>query len=121
VCGAVGYSIGAGESQPPLLDDAEVALLVMGDGSARRSTTAPGYFDERAADFDADVAAALASGNADCLAIDDWLAGQLLAAGAPAWNAAGRLLRGRSFDAELLYDAAPYGVGYFVAVWTADG
>jgi hypothetical protein len=106
-CGAVGYSIGAGESQPPLLDDAEVALLVMGDGSARRSTTV--------------VAAARARANADCLAIDDWLAGQLLAAGAPAWNAAGRLLRGRSFDAELLYDAAPYGVGYFVAVWTADG
>ena len=120
-CGAVGYSVSARESQPPLLDDTPVALLVMGDGSARRGRTAPGYLDERAAGFDADVAAALASGRGDCLAIDGWLAGQLLAAGAPAWNAAGRLLRCRSFDAELLYDHAPYGVGYFVAAWTGDG
>lgn len=120
-CGAVGYSVSALDAQPPMLDDTSVALLVMGDGSARRSITAPGYLDERAADFDADVAAALASGRGGCLAIDTWLADQLLAAGAPAWNAAGRLLRGRSFDAELLYDDAPYGVGYFVASWTADG
>lgn len=120
-CGAVGYSVSAAQTQAPLLDDKAVALLVMGDGSARRSSSAPGYLDERAADFDADVAAALASGRGDALVIDAWLADQLLAAGAPAWNAAGRLLRGRSFDADLLYDEAPYGVGYLVAVWTADG
>jgi hypothetical protein len=120
-CGAVGYSISAQNTQPPVLDDSPVALLVMGDGSARRSTSAPGYLDDRAADFDADVAAALASGRGDALVIDAWLAEQLLAAGAPAWNAAGRLLRGRCFGAELLYDDAPYGVGYFVAAWTDDG
>jgi len=120
-CGAVGYSISRRNPQPPVLDAAPVALLVMGDGSARRSITAPGYLDERAADFDADVVAALESGRGDALQIDTWLADQLLAAGAPAWNAAGRLLCGRSFDAELLYDDAPYGVGYFVALWTADG
>ena len=33
-----------------------VGLLVMGDGSARRSPTAPGFVDTRAADFDASVA-----------------------------------------------------------------
>lgn len=120
-CGAVGYSVSARENQPPVLDDTPVALLIMGDGSARRSTTAPGYLDERSAGFDADIASALASGRGDGLAVDVWLAEQLLAAGAPAWNAAGRLLRGRTFDAELLYDDAPYGVGYFVAAWTADG
>ena len=119
-CAAIGYSVSAGETQPPVLDDSPIALVVMGDGSARRSTTAPGYLDERAAGFDADVVAALASGRGDLLTIDRWLAEQLLAAGAPAWNAAGRLLRGRSFAAELLYDDAPYGVGYFVAAWTAD-
>jgi uncharacterized protein len=118
---AIGYSISARETQPPVLEDAPVALLVMGDGSARRSPTAPGYLDERAAEFDEDVARALASGRGDCLAFDTWLAEQLLASGAPAWNAAGRLLRARSFAAELLYDAAPYGVGYFVAAWTVDG
>jgi hypothetical protein len=120
-CGAVGYSIGARDAQPPVLDAAPVALLVMGDGSARRSTSAPGYLDERAADFDADVVAALATGRGDALAVNSWLAGELLAAGAPAWNATGRLLAGRSFAAEVLYDEAPFGVGYFVAVWTADG
>ena len=119
--GAVGYAVSAREPQPPLLDDAPTALLVMGDGSARRSVIAPGYLDDRAAEFDADVAVALASGRGDCLAIDAWLADQLLASGAPAWNATGQLLRGQSFDAELLYDDAPYGVGYFVAAWTADG
>ena len=120
-CGAVGYSISARHPQPPVLEATPTALLVMGDGSARRSTTAPGYLDERAAEFDADVAAALAGGRGDALAIDAWLADQLLAAGAPAWNAAGRLLRGRSFAAELLYADAPHGVGYFVATWTGDG
>ena len=120
-CGAVGYSISTRSPQPPVLDGPPVALLVMGDGSARRSTTAPGYLDERAADFDAGIVAALESGRGDALQVDAWLADQLLAAGAPAWTAAGRLLCGRSFDAELLYDEAPYGVGYFVAVWTADG
>ena len=40
-----------------------VALLVMGDGSACRTVKAPGYLDERAADFDA--AAARALGDAD--------------------------------------------------------
>jgi hypothetical protein len=117
----VGYSVSPRETQTPVLDDTPVALLVMGDGSARRSTSAPGYLDERAADFDADVAAALAGGRGDALTVDGWLAEQLLAAGAPAWNAAGRLLRGRTFAADLLYADAPYGVGYFVAVWTSDG
>jgi hypothetical protein len=28
------------------------------------------------------------------------------------------MLAGGTFDADLLYAAAPYGVGYFVAAWT---
>jgi hypothetical protein len=31
------------------------------------------------------------------------------------------LLAGGEFDAELLYAAAPHGVGYFVAQWLARG
>jgi hypothetical protein len=31
------------------------------------------------------------------------------------------LLAGGTFDAELLYDAAPYGVGYLVAAWRSRG
>jgi hypothetical protein len=49
-------------SSPPPVPDHATAMLVVGDGSASRSEKAPGYFDERAAQFDADVADALRSG-----------------------------------------------------------
>jgi len=103
-----------------LVETTDVGLLVMGDGSARRSTTAPGYLDDRAADFDAAVAKALASGDAAALETSDaGLGAQLLAEGVRAWHAAAAVLPAGRFDAELLYDEAPYGVGYFVARWTA--
>jgi hypothetical protein len=100
----------------------DLVLIVMGDGSARRSTAAPGYLDGRAATFDATVAAALRHGDAAALArLDAGLGAELLAAGVPAWRAAGALLVGADYDAHLDYDAAPYGVGYLVAAWTARG
>ena len=95
------------------------ALLVMGDGSARRSEQAPGYVDARAAGFDADLATALRTGDAAALRdLDPVLGADLLAAGVPAWHTAATAATGRVWDAELLYDAAPYGVGYLVAVWS---
>lgn len=101
-----------------LVQAADVALVVLADGSARRSTTAPGYLDERAAAFDASVAAALAGGDGTQLQrLDAQLATDLLAGGVPAWHAAGALLAGRHYRARVDYDAAPYGVGYFVATW----
>jgi hypothetical protein len=94
-------------------------LLVMGDGSARRSERAPGYVDPRAAGFDAAVAAALATGDAAALrTLDPVLGAELLAAGVPAWRVAGAAAAGLDLAAELLHDAAPYGVGYLVATWT---
>lgn len=107
--------------EPLDLGPEPVALVVMGDGSARRSLTAPGYLDGRAEDYDAGVAAALRGGRPDDLAVDPVLGAELLVAGVPAWRAAGRAMAGGAYDAELLYDAAPYGVGYFVATWTARG
>ena len=68
--GATGWTVGPDDAADLVLTG-DLALPVMGDGSARRSPSA-----------------------------------------AP-------LLDGRAWDAELLYDAAPYGVGYFVAAWTA--
>jgi hypothetical protein len=112
----IGWSIGDAGG-PVELPDAPVALLVMGDGSARRSTSAPGYLDPRAAGFDAAVARALAAGNPDGLRVDPELGDELLAAGSRTWQAAAVLLSHRRWRAELLYDAAPYGVGYFVATW----
>lgn len=122
--GAVGAAVGPAAVHPAADEIALAAdvLLVMGDGTARRAPSAPGYFDERAAATDAAVAAALRAGDPAGLVLDPGPAGELLVAGAPAWaTAAGLLDRGRGWDAELLYDAAPYGVGYFVAAWTARG
>ncbi|MCW2545904.1 MAG: hypothetical protein JWN96_364 [Mycobacterium sp.] len=93
-------------------------LLVMGDGSARRTEKAPGWLDERAAGYDAGVVTALGSGEPTQLKQDLALGSDLLAAGAPAWSAAAQLLAGQTWSAEVSYDDAPYGVGYFVATWT---
>jgi hypothetical protein len=117
-CGAVGWSIGPGPGRLEFDRTDPVALVVMGDGSARRSTSAPGYLDERAAPFDAGVAAALAAGDPAGLAVDADEGAQLLAAGAPVWAAVAPLLQSVTWDGELLYDESPYGVAYFVAAWT---
>jgi hypothetical protein len=125
--GARGFSVGpdfagsrAGLELLTLAETEDIALLVMGDGSARRSTRAPGYLDERAAPFDEAVLAALRDGDSAALeALDPQLGAELLAAGVPAWRAAGRLLDSGDYTAELLYHDDPYGVGYFVAAWTA--
>ena len=99
-----------------------VGLIVMGDGTARRSRAAPGYWDERAEGFDAAVLAALAAGDSAALAaLDLRLAAELLCAGAPAWVAAGVLLSGMRMDAEVLYAEVPFGVQYIVAGWSARG
>ncbi|HKC27560.1 MAG TPA: hypothetical protein VKB75_06075, partial [Jatrophihabitans sp.] len=117
--GAFGYSIGPDGAALPLLDDDAQALLVMGDGSARRSTSAPGYLDPRAGAFDVSVAGALRSGVAERLRTDTQLGGELWATGPVVWNAVADALGDSVFSSsELLYDAAPYGVGYFAAVWT---
>lgn len=98
-----------------------VALLVLGDGCARRTVKAPGYLDEAAEPFDAAVAAALAAGDPGALATIDPAEGErLLAAGTPAWRAVGAALTGRRFAAGLTYDGAPFGVGYLVAGWLAE-
>lgn len=126
--GAIGKSVGPDRDQPDVMAwDADstgrdIALIVMGDGSARRSTTAPGYLDERAAAYDARVASALGSGEGGRLhRLLDGLGEELLASGENTWEHVAAALEGGSYDAELLYDAAPYGVGYFVAAWTARG
>ncbi len=102
------------------LDGGTVGVLALGDGSARRSVKAPGYLDGAAAPFDAAVAAALAAGDAAALAALDAEEGErLLAAGVPVWRAVGQVVEGRTVTARLHHDAAPLGVGYLVASWTA--
>jgi aromatic ring-opening dioxygenase LigB subunit len=101
--------------------DERVALLVMGDGSARRSEKAPGWFDHRAAAFDDAVAAALSAADVEALLrLDEGLARDLLAAGRAPWQvlAGAGSPSGLPWSAELLVNEAPFGVGYFVSSWT---
>jgi hypothetical protein len=101
--------------------DEPVGLVVMGDLSARRTARAPGAFHPAAAGFDAGVAAAIRRGRpGDLLGMDLAMAAELRVEGrvplqvlAGAFEGAGRV-RGR-----ILYDDAPYGVGYLVGVLTA--
>jgi hypothetical protein len=96
-----------------------VALLVMGDGSACHGLQSPGYEDSRADGFDGAVRAALAAGDpAGLLALDPGLADEVLAAGRAPWQVLAGAADGRRWHAEVDYDKAPYGVGYFVASWT---
>ena len=97
-------------------------LLVVADGSAARSEKAPASLHPDAAPFDADVAAALASGHPHLLAaIDRERATAVSAQGWPAWHVAAvatAVGHDAPYDAEVLADVAPYGVGYLVATWT---
>jgi hypothetical protein len=98
-----------------------VVLLVMADGSAKRSTSAPGFFDDRAEAFDASIAAALAEGDAESLAARDVeLGAELWASGTPALRTLGQLTKGADIVANLRVDVAPFGVGYWVADWVLD-
>jgi hypothetical protein len=109
-CAAIGARIAAFPGR--------TALLVMGDGSARRETRSPGYVDERAIPFDDEVVAALAKGDPAALAgLDPALATELSAVGRAPWQVLAGAAAGQQWHADLLYADAPYGVGYFVATW----
>lgn len=93
-------------------------LVVLGDGSARRSQAAPGHLDSRAEGFDALVAAALATGDAaGLLGLDGTLAEELLAIGRAPWQVLAGAARATAMSGRLYYAEAPYGVGYFVSCW----
>jgi hypothetical protein len=95
-----------------------LGLLVMGDGSATRAQHPPGYAHPRVAEFDAMAAKALAEADPEALlALDPVLADEVTAAGRAPWQVLAGAARGTGLTGELLYDGAPYGVHYAVAVW----
>lgn len=101
-------------------DGRRLALLVLGDGSYRRGVRAPGYDDPRAAPYDRAVADALAAADTETLlGLDAALSAELGAAGRAAWQVLASAVHatGGRWDAELHYEAAPYGVAYFVSSW----
>ncbi|MFD5743943.1 class III extradiol dioxygenase subunit B-like domain-containing protein [Streptomyces massasporeus] len=121
--------LGVGESCPPgpcartgrhiAARDERVALLVMGDASACRTLKAPGYLDERAAPFDAEVARALGAADVAALTtLDTGLAHALKVSGRAPWQVLAGAADGADLGGSLLYEDAPYGVGYVVAAWS---
>jgi aromatic ring-opening dioxygenase LigB subunit len=108
--------LGLGEGLASLAD--RVGLLVLGDGSACRTVKAPGYLDERAEPFDAELARALGAADTEALAgLDAELCRQLLVEGRAPWQVLAGAARGAGLGGTLRYADAPYGVGYFVASW----
>jgi hypothetical protein len=98
---------------------ARVALLVMADGSARRSLKAPGYLDERSAAFDSEVGRAIRDGDLPALlALDVRLARELMATGRPAWQVLAGAVNGLRPASVIRYDDDPFGVAYLVASLT---
>ncbi|MFF0264025.1 class III extradiol dioxygenase subunit B-like domain-containing protein [Kribbella sp. NPDC004536] len=96
-----------------------VGLLVMGDGSPRRSEHSPVHLHPRAEIFDTTVANAFQHKDLDVLkALDPALATELKAAGRAPWQVLAGALEGTALNGDLTYEAAPYGVGYFVASFT---
>ena len=109
---AVGYD--GPRTVPP--DDAP-ALLVLANGSGRRSAKAPGHLDERSSEFDGSLGTALASGDVAGLGeVDGTLAEELLASGCDALHAVAALLDGRVV-ARTRYADDPFGVQYWVVTW----
>ncbi|MGV9558106.1 class III extradiol dioxygenase subunit B-like domain-containing protein [Streptomyces sp. NPDC003522] len=110
-CAEAGREIAAGPGR--------TALLVMGDASACRTLKAPGYLDERAAPFDAEAGRALGAADLAALgALDAGLARELKAAGRAPWQVLAGAARDAGLSGTLLYEDAPYGVGYVVAAWS---
>jgi len=103
----------------PLVPQVPTALVVVGDGTAKRTAKSPGYIDDRAIGFDEEIRAALGSGSPTNLAgLDAELADELMVSGLAPWQAAARWCAGeRTFTGELRYADAPYGVDYPVAIW----
>jgi hypothetical protein len=93
-------------------------LLVMADGSARRSLKAPGYLDARAAPFDEGVLECLRSGRLGGLAaLDPALAAELLVAGRAAWQVLAGAVGDTPGRSRVHYSDDPFGVWYPVFSW----
>jgi hypothetical protein len=117
-CAALGAELASGA--------ARTGLLVMGDGSARRSLKAPGHLDPRAEPFDAQVERAVRTGRPGALlGLDETLARDLMVTGRSAWQVlAGAMPGGPGADGagangalvtEMFYRDDPFGVAYLVA------
>ncbi|MER7053158.1 class III extradiol dioxygenase subunit B-like domain-containing protein [Streptomyces sp. NPDC000351] len=110
-CAAIGRDVAARAGR--------VAMLVLGDASACRTLKAPGYLDERAAPFDAEAGRALGAADVTALAaLDAALARELKVSGRGPWQVLAGAAEDTDLAGALLYEDAPYGVGYIAATWS---
>ena len=111
-CAALGVSLAAAATR--------VSLLVMGDGSARRSLKGPAGLHPDAEAFDVEVEAALRAADVDALAaLDPDRAETLLAAGRAPWQVLAGAAQDGRWQGSVTWAGSPYGVTYLVASWTA--
>jgi hypothetical protein len=102
-----------------------MAMLVMGDASAKKAIGVPGTPDPEAEEYDAGIAAALAAADAAALArLDPGRAVQLRVAGRAPWQVlagatAGAAGQQGGLRGLLRCQTAPYDVSYLVASWAA--
>ncbi|PRC42074.1 hypothetical protein C6A85_000000112375 [Mycobacterium sp. ITM-2017-0098] len=94
-------------------DDDEVGVLVVADGANTLTPSAPGGYDPDSVPNQAALDDALAAGDTD--ALTQVAAG---AVGRVAYQVLAGLAGPGPRSAKELYRGAPYGVGYFVGVWT---
>jgi hypothetical protein len=99
-----------------------VALLVMGDGPARRAVGVEGAADPAVERYDAEVAGALAEADPARLArlapsLDD----ELVVAGRAAWQVLAGAAEGRLLRGQLRCAMTRYEVSYLVASWDVRG
>jgi hypothetical protein len=95
-----------------------VAMLALGDGSARKATGVPGAPDPAADQYDEEVAAALAAADPGRLAkLDAALDDVLSVAGRAAWQVLAGAAAGGRLRGTLQCSVAPFGVSYLVASW----
>lgn len=95
-----------------------VAVLAMGDGTARRARDIEGEPDPDAQEYDDEVAEALAAADARWLGrLDPALDDKFLVAGRAAWQVLAGAATGRRMHGRLHCCMAPYGVTYLVASW----
>ncbi|WP_068114614.1 hypothetical protein [Nocardioides dokdonensis] len=94
------------------------AVLVVGNGSARRSEKAPGHLDERAVAYDSELEKALRGGDVEALrGLDRGLAAELMVGHVDGFARLAELLIPGA-AAEVDYADDPFGVQYWVMRWS---
>ena len=94
------------------------SVLVVANGSARRSEKAPGHLDERAAAYDSELEKALRAGDVGALrTLDPGLADELMVGNVAGFARLGELLT-PGVAPEVDYADDPFGVQYWVMRWS---